>query len=498
MQHILCPQCGAEVRFQSAAAVMAVCGACGSTLLKDGETARSIGMVGQVIEDCSPVQIGTRGQSAGQQFTVVGRLQLRYDAGYWNEWYLLFDDGSNGWLSDASGQYAITRPLQDAAPPPLRFEALEPGAVVSLQGQAFVVSDIRDCACTGGQGELPMVVGQGWRARVADLRAGDGFATLDYSDGEQPLLYLGTRFGGAPAQGAFDNDTLRDDAQILRSAGRYRGQVQALACPQCGGTVTVVAALATQVACPACGSALDFSEGQGQVIAAERRMQAFRPRLPAGATGRLGGVDYTIIGIIQCDVPDDSSEPAWFEYLLFAPGNPFLWLIQTSEGWQRATVCERWPVVAGKACRLDGTTWTMRHRYRSRVRQAVGAFNWRVRHGDTTAIVEFVQGQQVLNRETSDAEVTWSLATPLPLAELAAAFKRPDLAAFAPSSRQYTGQLDTEDDQAWLTKGLRGIALLASIAVFVLVDGPAAIMLGLLLLWVPAILLDAAGWGQSQ
>ncbi|WZB64528.1 hypothetical protein WJ970_28860 [Achromobacter xylosoxidans] len=34
---------------------------------------------------------------------------MRYDDGFWNEWYLWFEDGSDGWLSDASGQYAVTR-----------------------------------------------------------------------------------------------------------------------------------------------------------------------------------------------------------------------------------------------------------------------------------------------------------------------------------------------------------------------------------------------------
>src|ERR1700761_7371375 len=103
-----CPQCGAPLEFRSAAAVMAVCESCRSTLLKQGEAVERIGEMATVFEDYSPLQLGATGRYASRLFTLLGRIQLRYDAGYWTEWYAAFDDGTFGWLSDASGQYAIT------------------------------------------------------------------------------------------------------------------------------------------------------------------------------------------------------------------------------------------------------------------------------------------------------------------------------------------------------------------------------------------------------
>ena len=41
---------------------------------------------------------GTRG------FTLVGRLQLDYGQGPWNEWYAAFDDGDWGWVAEAQGK----------------------------------------------------------------------------------------------------------------------------------------------------------------------------------------------------------------------------------------------------------------------------------------------------------------------------------------------------------------------------------------------------------
>jgi len=86
MQKVSCPSCGAEVSFRSAASVMAVCEYCHSTLLKDAESVKDIGKMSDVLEDYSPIQINTSGEYQGKHFTVVGRIQLRYDDGFWNEW----------------------------------------------------------------------------------------------------------------------------------------------------------------------------------------------------------------------------------------------------------------------------------------------------------------------------------------------------------------------------------------------------------------------------
>src|SRR5271166_5753865 len=102
MQKISCPSCGGEVVFRSAASVMAVCGYCQSTLLKDADSVKNIGKMSDLLEDYSPLQITTSGNFQGRNYALVGRIQLRYESGIWNEWHALFDDGSSGWLSDAS------------------------------------------------------------------------------------------------------------------------------------------------------------------------------------------------------------------------------------------------------------------------------------------------------------------------------------------------------------------------------------------------------------
>ena len=81
MQIVSCPSCGAEVSFRSHASVMAVCEYCNTRVLKDADAVKDMGKMSAVLEDYSPLQLNTSGVLGGRQFTVVGRIQLRYSAG---------------------------------------------------------------------------------------------------------------------------------------------------------------------------------------------------------------------------------------------------------------------------------------------------------------------------------------------------------------------------------------------------------------------------------
>ena len=160
MLSVSCPSCGAPVSFRSHASVMAVCEFCRTTVHKDAGAVQDLGKLSEVLEDYSPIQIGTSGKVGGRPFTVIGRIQLRYDAGMWNEWYLMYDDGEAGWLGDASGQYTVTaeRPLPEQWPV---FDMARVGAQFDLGGGLFVVADRRVATCTGGQVAADLLRHQG-------------------------------------------------------------------------------------------------------------------------------------------------------------------------------------------------------------------------------------------------------------------------------------------------------------------------------------------------
>ena len=426
MQQVACPGCGAPVEFKSAASVMVVCGYCKTTLLKDAESVKNLGKMSEVFEDYSPLQIGSSGVYGGRGFSLIGRIQLQYSAGYWNEWYLLFDDGGNGWLSDASGQYALTLEKRTSGALPL-FEKLVPGTTLRVSGQLYTISDVRTARCTGGQGELPFKVGPGWEARVADFRAKDRFMTLDYSDPASARVYV----GDGVDLGVLSVQLLRDPAQISDSAGRFRGKIAALKCPSCGAPLQAVTGITVQSLCPSCHAQIDTASSTAVVLAAGAAVETAHFTLELGARTTLDGQSYTVLGAMRRREGDGSS--TWSEYLLYAPGKDFIWLVETDEGWQRASVMNRWPDWDGAAnASFADRVFTQRSSYEAIVVFAVGSFNWRVAVGDRTRVIEFASHDTRLAAEITREEMTWSRSVPVPLDQVRAWFGEHVHAELAP------------------------------------------------------------------
>jgi hypothetical protein len=396
---------------------MAVCEYCKATVLKDADSVKDLGKMSDVLEDYSPIQIGTSGSFGGRNFSVIGRIQLRYPAGLWNEWYLLFENGDSAWLGDASGQYTLST---ERTPNPNTllpaFADLAPANPLTIGPKNYTVADVRIADCIGGQGELPFRVGQGWQARVADLRSGNSFLTLDYSESIAPKMYIGQ----AVTLDQLKCQLLRDDDEVQTSAGKFRGKIDRLACPSCGSHVAYAPGITTHLVCPSCHAQVDTTAKTAQVLAAGNRMAAVRTTLELGAKATINGRQYQLIGLMKRRDDEDD----WTEYLLHNPRAGFLWLIETDDGWARAVAQDDWPRWSnqGDSAILANRTFRKLYAYTSRITFAAGAFSWRVGVGDSTRVVEFEDGKNKLAVEMTSDEMSWSMSAPVPPDQIRAWF----------------------------------------------------------------------------
>jgi hypothetical protein len=158
---------------------------------------RLVGRVSAIVDNGSPIVLGSRGRFAKVPFEVVGRLQVAYGRGTWNEWFLELADGTTGWLADALGQFAILRAADRAiaagrVPP---YEAIALNAVLTLDGTPAVVVDKRAASYQGAEGVLPFEAEPGLRFFGVDLRGfGGEFISLDFGtsgDHNNPMPYVG-------------------------------------------------------------------------------------------------------------------------------------------------------------------------------------------------------------------------------------------------------------------------------------------------------------------
>lgn len=177
--------------FQSSVSVSATCPWCAALLLRRDLALEKLGNESLPPPDLSVVQVGAQGQYRGTAFSVIGKLVVGWADGRWNEWYVCFEDGRDGWLAEAQGEWMLSWQEHDSALIPPQ-DTIAVGASVTLQNRAvFTVNDLRDVVCLGCLGELPIRAAKGRQGLSVDLSGPDEqFACLEYSaDGNR--LYIG-------------------------------------------------------------------------------------------------------------------------------------------------------------------------------------------------------------------------------------------------------------------------------------------------------------------
>lgn len=185
-----CPNCGAPVEFRWSSSVQTVCEYCKSIIVRTDVDLQKVGMVADLPDNSSPIQLGTEGKYNHKAFVVAGRIIYDYDQGTWNEWHLIFNDGTSGWLSDAQLLYDVSflADYRQKLPPSSEITV---GRTFQFNKVAYQVTTITVAHYRGVQGELPFQYWDKSDVPFVDLRNEDGkFATLDYSE-QEPLLFTG-------------------------------------------------------------------------------------------------------------------------------------------------------------------------------------------------------------------------------------------------------------------------------------------------------------------
>ena len=169
-----CPNCGARVEFRWSSAVQTVCPFCRSILVRQDVDLKKVGTVADLPPSSSPIQLGTAGRYHQKAFEVVGRIVYEWEQGGWNEWHVVFNDSTSGWLSDAQAEYAVSflaadslaRPERDAGrrthPRLERLEDLE-ARILRIEHRVAVAAHHGDRQVPGAHGERRAALGAGQR-----------------------------------------------------------------------------------------------------------------------------------------------------------------------------------------------------------------------------------------------------------------------------------------------------------------------------------------------
>lgn len=436
-----CPSCGAPVEFRSAASALAVCSFCRSTLVRDGEALRRIGVSAELFDDHSPLQLGAAGRWQGTAFTLVGRLQVRYAGGSWNEWHALFDGGAegpgkSGWLSEDNGAYVFGFEAEPPGPLPPP-EALRVGTQQLVGRDAWSVASVVTAKLGAAEGELPFVPNLQRAYVVAELRnAQDEVASIDYgpaAEGKPPRWYVGRGLQLA----SLGLSGLREDSD--KAVGG-----RSVECPSCGASLELKLTTTQSIACHQCHAVVDVSQGVGADLQHYAQdspgVAGGEPLIPLGRSGVLalgagGALPWQVVGYVErCTLPepgDEDEQSFWREYLLYHRTAGFAFLVDAEDGWSWVRPLTGAPTASGASARWQGESYQELYRYRGRITYVLGEFYWRLERGQVTINTDYRgPGGKQLNREQTgegnDAEVTWSAGAALDAAALMKAFRLDD------------------------------------------------------------------------
>ncbi len=419
MVSVNCPTCGSPVSFRSEFSTHAVCGACDSLLVRQGAQVDQLGKVAELQPDGSPLRVGTQGVYLGTAFELIGRIQLSFGDGYWNEWHLLFSNGHTGWLGEAMGEYFINSLVKtDGGLPAARD--LDAGEGLSLAGEAFVVTGKVTSSLVSYQGEIPFLVEPGAPFVTADLRSPSGkAATIDYSE-QPPLLFMGEYlpFESFRFQGLTDSNA--DSSLDVTTTGVAAAGVEKFNCPSCGAPHTVSGGARSKVlVCQYCGAAVDVADSKLAVIWKEETTREAIQRgvsLSLGSKANLDGQSYELIGFLKKSVTYEGINYPWVEYLLYNRYTGYRWLVESDGHYMLMLPMAGVPTRNGhpvgtpneEAVQYEGDTYRHFQTSRPRVDGLAGEFYWRVRKDEQARNYDYVCPPLMLSLEVSETGFVWS------------------------------------------------------------------------------------------
>lgn len=178
-----CPACHAPLTIENRFVKMVTCDFCGQVSLLHDAGLDPTGRTAKLAEFASPLYIGATGALQGRRYQVVGRLRYQYEGGFWDEWFLTFDNDKPGWLVEDEGAYTfyVKTTAQGSLP---SFDTVAVGNRVTIAGREVFITEKGHAEIAGGEGQLAFQILPGEKIDYIDGASEDRLVSVEYTEDE--------------------------------------------------------------------------------------------------------------------------------------------------------------------------------------------------------------------------------------------------------------------------------------------------------------------------
>lgn len=182
-----CPQCGAPLEITNRYAKIVVCQYCGAHSALETGNAKILGQFPKLADVPTYLFTGAEGTIQGKKFRAAGRMRYQHKSGFWDEWFLLMEDGSPAWLTEDEGEFSLFegRKIKSEIPEP---DSIKVGTKITINDLVISVMEKGEAAVAGAEGELGFWTAPGSRIRYYEGVAAGKLAALEVSDDEIELF----------------------------------------------------------------------------------------------------------------------------------------------------------------------------------------------------------------------------------------------------------------------------------------------------------------------
>ncbi len=207
-------------------------------------------------------------------------------------------------------------------------------------------------------------------------------------------------------------------------------KLRSIKCSSCGAPLSLHAGHKIKsLTCDYCGAVMNPQDEYKVLTKFSEQQLLSNSPLKTGAQGKLKGVLFTVVGIIEwC-----GDGECWVDYQVFSPTHGYAWLSYESGHWvflRRTRYLPNkslWRLFPRKSIKVNKQSFRFYEKFDAKINYVAGELTWVARVGDGTTLAEAIDPPYSFSEERNARETEYYLGEYIDTKEIQQQFSLPNL-----------------------------------------------------------------------